>query len=45
MTSEYQALKGLQRLGALTQEGDQLVCDMEVQMQLEGKGLEIEKRW
>lgn len=43
--NEYQCLKGLQRLGTLNEAGEKLVSDMEIQMQLEGRGLEIEKRW
>ena len=43
MTTEYKALKGLQRVGLMNDEGNQHIEEMETRMQLEGRGLEIIK--
>ena len=43
--TEYGALVGLARLNLLSDEGKEHLRQLETKMQVEGRGLEIDKGW
>ena len=45
MTTEYGALVGLARLNLLSEDGKEHLRNVETKMQLEGRGLELDKTW